>query len=100
MKHCVITSVGLTCNSLINMETGDSCTVTIQKVTGLTSTSWSTANNALVIDSDDDAHFYGMVTGQTSTLAAGDRIRVYLIIVDNTDPILTDPIVTISVLSE
>jgi len=98
---CVITAVGLACNSAITMlSPGDQCQVFVQKATGLNSNSWSTANSALTITSTSLGDYYKMVTGQTSTLAAGDRIRVWLDFTTVDVSQLTDPIVTIALLSD
>lgn len=95
-----ITSVALSANSGMAFLPGDSLIVDIQKVTGATSTSWSTANANLTFSSADSGDYYKMVTGQTDSLAAGDRIRVWLNFTLVDTIAVVDPILTICLLSE
>ena len=95
-----ITSVALSANSGMGFLPGDSLIVDIQKVTGATSTSWSTANANLTFSSADSGDYYKMVTGQTDSLAAGDRIRVWLNFTLVDTIAVVDPILTICLLSE
>ena len=98
--NSTITSIALAVNTPISMVDTDDCRVRVEKVTGLTNNSWITANDNLVINSSDHGNYYKYITGQSSALTAGDRIRVYLAFTVITDPQLIKPVVTIGLLSE
>jgi len=96
---CVVTSFGIATQSLMNVNGATTIEVRLQKNTGLTSTTWATVSS-FNLTASDDGNFYRSVTGLSATLAAGDRIRVWLNFSIDVASSVTDPNVTIGVLSE
>ena len=99
----VLTGVALSVQtSFIFDSSGDQINVVVQKATGVGSTSWSTFNDSLTASQVDGDHgnYYKMVTGQTSTLSAGDRIRIWLNVTEVQTVNIIDPNVTVCLLSE
>ena len=97
---CIVTAVGVACNAPMVFLPGDQCIVEVEKATGLISGSFGNANVALVCtNASGHGNYYKYVTGQTTAFSAGDRMRIVLNLT-GTDKEMTDPIVTVCILSE
>jgi len=99
--ECTITAVGMSVNTALTLtDSLDKVVVNVQTATGYTSNTWNIINSGLQLNDAEDGYYYQMETNQNSPVAAGDRMRISLVLTEVDTINVVDPIVTVALLSK